>query len=237
MSDTTRFELPLLQASQAQKHVTVNEALTRIDGLLQLTLKSVSLNTPPLTPQDGEAYGVSLASVNDWAGQEGAIALYVNGGWTFVPPTLGMRAYIVDQNGWAGHDGTSWVLGMQTLSAHGAGMVTKVIEVDHTLTVGPTSNVAYAIPGQSVIYGVTGRVLSDITGTGLTGFSLGVATSTNRYGSGLSLSQGSWLRGLTGTPLTYYASEDLIVTAEGGDFTTGSIRLAVHCLQFSLPSE
>lgn len=238
MTDTPRFALPLLEASQAQKHVTMNEALARLDGLMQLTLISVSETTPPTTPQEGEAYGVPASAVNDWARQAGTIALYVNGGWAFVPATLGMRAYVVDQNGWAGFDGSDWVLGLITLSAHGAGMVQKVIEVDHTVTAGTTSAVSYAIPGQSVVYGVTGRVLSDITGTGLTGFSLGVAASSNRYGSGLSLTQGSWLRGLTGNPLTYYGSEDLILTGEGGDFDAGGvIRLALHCVQFSLPSE
>ncbi|WP_226550450.1 DUF2793 domain-containing protein [Celeribacter naphthalenivorans] len=238
MSDTTRFALPLIEAAQAQKHVTVNEALSRIDGLMQLTLISVTGNTPPLTPQEGDTYGVGSAPVNAWSGQAGMIALYVNGGWAFVPATLGMRAYVADQNGWAGYDGADWVLGLQTLSPNGAGMVQKVIEVDHTITAGTTSAASFALPGQSVVYGVTGRVLSDITGTGLTGFSLGVAGSSNRYGSGLSLSQGSWLRGLTGTPLTYYASEDLILTGEGGDFDAGGvIRLAIHCVQFSLPYE
>lgn len=237
MSDTPRFALPLVAAAQAQKHVTVNEALARIDGLMQLTLISVTENTPPSTPQEGDTYYVAASAVNAWAGQEGMLALYVNGGWAFVPATLGMRAYVADQNGWAGYDGTAWILGLQTLSAHGAGMVQKVIEVDHTITAGTTSTVSYALPGQSVVYGVTGRVLSDITGTGLTGFSLGVSGSSDRYGSGLSLAQGSWLRGLTGTPLTYYSSEDLILAGEGGDFASGSIRLAIHCVQFSLPTE
>lgn len=236
MADTPRFSLPLVQAAQAQKHVTVNEALARVDGLVQLVLKSVSSGTPPLTPQEGEAYGVGSSAVNAWAGQEGMIALYVNGGWAFVPASIGMRAYIEDQAGWAGFNGSAWVIGLQTASANGAGMTHHVAEYDHTIAAGSTSNVTFALPGQSVIYGVTGRVLSDITGT-LTGFSLGVAASSNRYGSGLSLTQGSWLRGLTGTPMTYYASEDLILTGEGGDFAGGSIRLAVHYAQFSLPSE
>ena len=42
MADTTNLTLPLLAASQAQKHVTVNEALTRLDGMVQLTLRSRS---------------------------------------------------------------------------------------------------------------------------------------------------------------------------------------------------
>lgn len=237
MTDTPRLALPLLEAAQAQKHVTMNEALARLDGLVQLTLASVTENTPPLTPPDGVAYGVGPSPVNDWAGQASKIAIYVNGGWVFVSASLGMRAYVADQNGWAGFDGTDWGIGLMTLSAHGAGMVLKVIETDHVIAAGATSAVSNALPGQSVVYGVTGRVLSDITGSGLTGFSLGVSGSSNRYGSGLSLAQGSWLRGLTGTPLTYYASEDLLLTGEGGSFTGGTIRLAVHCAQFALPSE
>lgn len=235
MSDTTRFSLPLLQAAQAQKHVTVNEALTRLDGLMQLRLLSVTLNTPPLTPQEGDAHAVANSAVNDWAGQEGNIALYVSGGWAFVPVTLGMRAYIADQNGWAGYDGTDWRMGLQSLSANGAGMQILVKEIDHTVGAGATSSVTLAIPGQTVVYGVTGRVLNDFTGT-LTGYSVGVAGSDTRYGSGLSLSSGSWMRGLTGTPLTYYSDEDLILTAEGGDFAAGDIRLAIHYAQFSLPT-
>ena len=235
MSDTNRFSLPLLQAAQAQKHVTVNEALMRLDGLMQLRLLSVTNTTPPLTPQDGDAYGVPASPVNEWAGQAGKIALFSNGGWVFIPVTLGMRAYIVDQNGWAGFDGAAWLMGVQSLSAHGAGMQMLVKEVDHTITAGATSSVSLAIPGQAVVFGVTGRVLNTITGT-LTGFSVGVSGSDNRYGSGLSLANGSWMRGLTGTPLTYYSAEDLVLTAEGGDFAGGEIRLAIHYAQFSLPS-
>lgn len=235
MSDTTRFSLPLLQASQAQKHVTVNEALLRLDGLMQLSLKSASLNTPPAIVAEGDVYGVGAAGVDAWEGQDGNLALYSNGGWVFVPPSLGMRAYVVDQNGWAAYNGSDWIIGLQTLTANGAGMQILVKEEDHTLSAGATSSISFGIPGQAIVYGVTGRVISDITGT-LTGYSVGVASSTNRYGSGLSLLSGSWMRGLTGTPITYYADEDLVLTAEGGDFAGGSIRLAIHYATFSLPS-
>ena len=46
MADTTNLTLPLLAASQAQKHVTVNEALSRLDGMVQLRLLSISTATP-----------------------------------------------------------------------------------------------------------------------------------------------------------------------------------------------
>ncbi|WP_417244177.1 DUF2793 domain-containing protein [Celeribacter sp.] len=235
MTDTSRLNLPLLAPSQAQKHVTVNEALSRLDALVQLALASVTLATPPLSPTDGDAYGVPVGAVNAWAGQEGRIAIFVNAGWAFVPATQGMRAYVVDQGFYASYNGTTWVEGMQSLSPSGAGMIQRTIEIDHVIGAGATSNVPFALPSQSVVFGVTGRVTTAITGTA-TGFSLGVAASSNRYGSGLSMPQGSWLRGLTGAPVTYYAAEDLILTGEGGDFAGGEIRLAVHCLQFALPN-
>ena len=49
MSETTQLGLPLLQPAQAQKHVTVNEALVRLDGLTQLVLASATVTAPPVS--------------------------------------------------------------------------------------------------------------------------------------------------------------------------------------------
>jgi len=55
MTETNQFQLPLVQASQAQKHVTVNEALARLDAAAQLRLESIVIAVPPVTATDGEA--------------------------------------------------------------------------------------------------------------------------------------------------------------------------------------
>ena len=48
MSDsTTNLLLPYLMAAQAQKHVTHNEALRLLDGLVQLLVKSRSQGSRP----------------------------------------------------------------------------------------------------------------------------------------------------------------------------------------------
>ena len=48
MSDLSPIlSLPLLQASQAQKHVTHNEALMQLDLLVQLTVADRTRTTPP----------------------------------------------------------------------------------------------------------------------------------------------------------------------------------------------
>ena len=63
MGETAKFALPLLQPAQAQKHVTVNEALVRLDGMTQLTLMSATEGTPPLGATDGDSYAVPPGAV------------------------------------------------------------------------------------------------------------------------------------------------------------------------------
>ena len=52
MSDTQRFAMPLLDAAQAQKHVTVNEALARIDALAAGQALTVGDTAPPASPTE-----------------------------------------------------------------------------------------------------------------------------------------------------------------------------------------
>ena len=60
MSNTPRLGLPLLQAAQAQKYVTVNEALVLLDGVGQLSLLSAETTLPPALANDGDCYGVPV---------------------------------------------------------------------------------------------------------------------------------------------------------------------------------
>jgi hypothetical protein len=62
MSDaTTHLLLPYIQASQAQKHVTHNEALRILDGLVQLSVLDRDLTAPPGSPADGAATSLHRA--------------------------------------------------------------------------------------------------------------------------------------------------------------------------------
>ncbi|MFA5582425.1 MAG: DUF2793 domain-containing protein [Paracoccaceae bacterium] len=234
MDETNRLGLPLVQPAQAQKHITVNEALARLDGLVQLVLQSVTTPTPPAVAADGDCYGVPMGGANEWAGQAGQIAIRSNGGWVFAPAHPGFRSFVADQSAYARHDGADWIIGATAHSAHGAALIHEVVEFDHDISAGPVSIAANVLPGNAVVYGVTGRVVTAISGTA-SGFRLGVAESDNRYGSGLGLGAGSWIMGLTGTPMTYYAPTALHFTAEGGVFAAGTVRIAVHLVRLSLP--
>jgi len=235
MTSTTALGLPLVQPSQAQKHVTVNEALVRLDALAQLTLISRSTVTPPVGPSEGASYAVPVAATGAWSGADGQVTIYVNGGWAIVSPKPGWRGWVADEGVPVVFDGNDWIAGAGSFSGNGAGLTFRVVEIDHTVTAGPSSDTSDVIPANSFVFGVTGMVLVDITGAAAT-WRLGIGgVSDNRYGSGLGLSAGSFVRGLTSEPLAYYADTPLTLTGEGGDMSGGIVRLAVHIAELGLP--
>lgn len=232
MIETRELALPLLAPAQAQKHVTVNEALIRLDGLAQLRLQSVTETTPPAA-LDGFAYGVPSGAVNAWAGQEGAVAIASGGGWVFVPAQRGWRAVVLDTGAQAIFDGGTWRLGAQTLTPGGASIGLTSTEVDVSLTAGSSVVTPVLFPARSIAYGITGRVVNAITGAA-TSWDIGIAGELQRYGSGLGTAQNSWVNG-PGAPQVFWSPTALEITAQGGDFAGGTIRLVAHYAQLSLP--
>ena len=234
MSDTPRLNLPLLDAAQAQKHVTINEALTRTDALASARVESRDLSTPPGSAVDGEAYIVGPSATGEWAGQEGDLALSLNGGWDFVTPWSGCTVWIEAEKSHVTFDGAIWVAGRTGGGAGGAVTLTRIAEVDHTLAAGTVSTTSAVIPDKAVVLGVTGRVIEEITGA--SGWSLGVGGSTDRYGTGYGTALNAFAHGVTGQPQAYFGATALEITAEGGSFTAGRIRLAIHYADIMPPS-
>ncbi|GGE95119.1 hypothetical protein GCM10007285_23470 [Stappia taiwanensis] len=105
---TPNLALPLIASSQAQKHVTHNEALRALDALVQLSVRTRSLGAPPATPQEGARYIVAPAASGAWAGAEGAIAAFQDGSWSVFAPAAGWRAWVEDEAGTIVWDGTQW---------------------------------------------------------------------------------------------------------------------------------
>lgn len=234
MDETVNLTLPLLQPSQAQKHVTVNEALVRLDAACQLVMKSVSTATPPGLASEGDVYGVPPGGVNAWDLKDGQVAIYTNGGWVYLTPKAGWRGWVEDTGASALFDGTSWRSGFVTSSANGSGLGISVTEFDHVIGAGATSQTSFEIAPYDLVIGVTGRVLLDVTGTAID-WKLGVAGDLARYGNGIGMVQGSWLRGVSTHPYAYYANTPLVLSSDTGDFAGGMVRFAVHRINLSLP--
>lgn len=235
MAETSQLGLPLVQAAQAQKHVTVNEALARLDGLVQLRMMSRGVSVPPVAAVDGQIWAVPVGAVNAWAGRDGMLAIRMNGGWDFVAPKQGWHGWLQDEGVPATFDGLGWRSGAVALSANRAGSFFRVLEFDQPIVAGNTVTAIEPIPAGSMVFAVTARVLETITGTA-TSWRLGNAGSLARFGSGLGIQAGSWGRGMLSAPMTFYDSEALLLTATGGSFTGGRVRLAMHLFEVGLPS-
>lgn len=98
MTTTPNLGLPRLIAAQAQKHVTMNEALERVDALAQLAILDAELTAPPSAPSNGDRYIVASGSTGDWTGHTGEIAAWQNGIWVFYPPQEGWLAFVIASN-------------------------------------------------------------------------------------------------------------------------------------------
>ena len=88
-----RWSLPLLAAGQAQKEITHNEALTRIDALLHPIVEAVAPATLPVAPQPGQGWVVGAGATGDWSGHYGDIAVSSENGWIFIAPRDGMTLW------------------------------------------------------------------------------------------------------------------------------------------------
>jgi Protein of unknown function (DUF2793) len=109
MSDTPLLVLPYIAGSQAQKHVTHNEALSLLDGLLHLSVISRSLAVPPLSPIDGDRYLISGGPTGAWATHAGQVALHMEGAWRFLIPRKGWRLWVEAENLFLIFDGATWI--------------------------------------------------------------------------------------------------------------------------------
>ncbi|MCZ8375713.1 MAG: DUF2793 domain-containing protein [Beijerinckiaceae bacterium] len=97
MDETPLLSLPYLAAGQAQKHVTLNESLRRLDMLVQLSVRSRSIGAPPEGPGEGARFLVPEGATGLWQGRGGQVAAWQDGGWVLVAPGQGWLAWIEDE--------------------------------------------------------------------------------------------------------------------------------------------
>jgi hypothetical protein len=95
--------------SQAQKHVTHNEALRILDALLHIRVEGRDREEPPAEPEEGERWIVGDAPSGAFAGQAGKLAAFQDGAWAFHQPRSGWVIWDEAESALLVHDGTGWV--------------------------------------------------------------------------------------------------------------------------------
>ena len=109
MSDiTTHLLLPYILASQAQKHVTHNEALRLLDAMVQLSVLDRTRTAPPVSPTDGDRHIVASGATGLWAGWDLNVAFWVDGVWMRLVPRPGWLAWIADEAVFVVWNGSTW---------------------------------------------------------------------------------------------------------------------------------
>lgn len=98
MNTTPNLSLPYILPSQAQKAVTHNEALQRLDALVMLAVKSRDATEPPPTAVEGDRYIVAAGASAAWNGLDGQVAAYQDGTWVYLNPREGWVAWCVSES-------------------------------------------------------------------------------------------------------------------------------------------
>jgi hypothetical protein len=232
MTDTPRLSLPVIEAAQAQKHVTHNEALTLLDCLTQLAVESRALAAPPTSPVDGSSYIPAAGATGAWSGWDNQLALYSGGGWLHLAPVAGLKAWVRDERLTLTYEDGIWRDGI-ALTANGGRVTLRAKEEEVTLA-GAYAETADAgfIPNRAIVLGVASRTTLAISGA--TSYGVGTASNSTQFGDLLGVALGSTNIGVIG-PAAIYADTRVRVTANGGGFTAGKVRLVVYFLEMSAP--
>ncbi len=137
--------LPYLAAGQAQKHVTVNETIRKLDALVQLSVVSATTGAEPGSPNDGEVYILPSGKTGDaWGAMTNlALAYYRDGAWQEITPREGWLAYVKDVDQVLFYTGAAWsplahaTQGWRVLAASGAAVSHTGDTAETTLATAP----------------------------------------------------------------------------------------------------
>ena len=131
-------------------------------------------------------------------------------------------------------------LGAVATGAGGSAVSIGTLEELVTLSGGAATSTVQ-IPARAIVFAVSTRVVAAIAGA--TSFKVdatvaaggGAGSSGGQFGSGLGTSVGSTNVGVIG-PTAWYAPSTITITATGGGFTAGQVRIAVQYMVCAAPT-
>lgn len=229
---TPNLGLPVLAQGQAQKEITHNDALLRLDALVQTSIKSRALATPPGSPANGERWIVPSGATGAWAGQTDKIALWREGAWAFFAPGVGWRVHVEDERLTVVWTDGAWrdrIVG----TANGGAIRLVALEEELTLTGAFVDAATAVIADRMIVLAVASLTTQAITGA--TSYGVGVAGNNSQFGGSLGIALGSTNIGVIG-PTAFYSNTPIRVTAAGSNFTGGKVRVVLYALAFTAPS-
>ena len=98
---------------------------------------------------------------------------------------------------------------------------------------GATVTSTVVIPNRAICLGVSTRVSTAITGP--TNYHCGISGTPGKFGAYLDIAAGSNNIGVIG-PQAFYTDTPILLTANGGAFTGGTVKIAIQALTFAPPA-
>ena len=135
MDQTPNLALPYILPSQAQKHVTHNEAIRALDAVVQISVVTRALATPPLTPVEGSRYLVPTAATGAWVAAVGKLSAFQDGAWAFYTPRVGWLVWVNDEAAAIVYSATGWVALSSAPSAFATLGINATADTTNRLTV------------------------------------------------------------------------------------------------------
>lgn len=116
MATTPHMGVTLIEQSQSQKEVTANAAFQKYDSILNTAVVDRDLDTPPVSPTDGDVYIPAATATGDWTGHEGKIAYYSDSAWNILTPNEGLVVWVADEDALIVYDGSAWVTAISNVA-------------------------------------------------------------------------------------------------------------------------
>lgn len=125
-------------------------------------------------------------------------------------------------------------------STHGETATLGTSTATATLSGSTTTVGSNLLPAGCLVLGVTAVLTTAITGSGVTGFTLGDGTTANLFGTATAVAQGTFTDftkyATAWTPKSYAANGNVVATATGGSFTGGAIRVTTWYMLPTAPT-
>lgn len=224
MSQTGRLGLPYIVTSQAQKEVTHNEGLNRLDAYITPVVSEM-VDAPPGSPAEGDLVIVGTSPSGAFVGNENALAQYLTGGWVFYTPFKWMDAVVESLDSRMTYDGSGWIPFGLIMKDTGEYLRVGHQQEDVTVSSGASVDTTITIPNRSILLTVNVRVTTAVTGA--SSFDVGISGETSKFGGSIGIGQDSTNIGIIG-PIAFYSDTAVRLTANGSDFTGGVIRTTMQ---------
>lgn len=196
-------------------------------------LLSVTETAPPVSPADGDRYFVAATGTGAWAGHDNEVAIWddPNDEWVFVATVVGYAAYIDDEDRMAVYVATATWSSAAVATAYGATGGIEMLEVLTGTLSGAYVDTALALP-PCLLLGIARRNKDAVTGA--TSYGVGYDGSANAFMTAQGLTDESTAVVHLATPIA--AETTVRLTANGSDFTGGTVRLTAFFFRATAPT-